>query len=166
MARRVGKLCGGLLAPAAQKELARQGLGVPSSLLAGPQLFAVRALDCESGLERRYQRHYVNIDRHAFDAWLVSLATDHCDYRPGWRFTGLDQGAPSPLLHFRTSAGGVASVAARLVVGADGAGSAVRRAAFPTDSPTRYVALQASFAEEHSEACYGAVFATALTNYY
>ena len=35
------KLCGGLLAPAAQAELARQGLGIPASVIAGPQLFAV-----------------------------------------------------------------------------------------------------------------------------
>jgi flavin-dependent dehydrogenase len=38
------KPCGGLLAPAAQRELARQGLGVDSSVVTGRQLFAVRTL--------------------------------------------------------------------------------------------------------------------------
>ena len=47
-----GKPCGGLLSPAAQRELARQGLGVPASTIAGPQLFAVRTVDLTSGLAR------------------------------------------------------------------------------------------------------------------
>ena len=66
------KPCGGLLAPKAQRELARQGLGLPGSVVVGPQLFAVRTLDVTSGLERTYQRFYVNVDRSLFDRWLVS----------------------------------------------------------------------------------------------
>jgi len=161
-----GKLCGGLLAPAAQKELARQGLGVPSSVLAGPQLFAVRAKDDDSGLERRYQRHYLNIDRQAFDQWLVSLAEPFCDYRPGWTFEAIDQREPNPLVRFTTAEGGAASVAARCVVGADGAASALRRCASPGVAASAYVAVQAAFTERSSEGCYGAFFSPGLTDYY
>lgn len=46
------KCCGGLLAPDAQEMLARFGLGVPKSTLAGPQLFAVRTIDITNSLER------------------------------------------------------------------------------------------------------------------
>src|SRR5690349_15066578 len=58
---RRAKCCGGLLAPDAQRALAALGLGVPREVLAGPQLFAVRAIDAPSGLTRHYQRHYLNV---------------------------------------------------------------------------------------------------------
>jgi len=164
-AHRTGKLCGGLLAPAAQKELARQGLGVPSSVLAGPQLFAVRAVDAASGLERRYQRHYLNIDRAAFDAWLVSQARPFCDYHAGWRVTGIDLAGESSLLRIETAEGGTTAATARLVVGADGAGSLVRRTLYPAHSGPRYVAVQSIFQGGDVEACFGAHF-SALTDHY
>ena len=84
------KACGGLLAPAAQKELARQGLGVPGHVLVGPQLFAVRAVDVDANLERCYQRHYINVDREVFDRWLVSLVPARVDGAFGWRFRGME----------------------------------------------------------------------------
>ncbi|MDX1358934.1 MAG: FAD-dependent monooxygenase, partial [Clostridia bacterium] len=67
------KCCGGLLAPAAQKALARQGLGVPSYIMESPQTFSVQSVDHDNGITKYYQRHYINIDRGKFDKWLVSL---------------------------------------------------------------------------------------------
>ena len=67
------KPCGGLLAPDAQKILARFDLTLPKSVLVDPQLFAVRTLDLSSGLTRYYQRFYVNMNRAKFDRWLISL---------------------------------------------------------------------------------------------
>ena len=64
------KCCGGLLAPAAQKALARQGLGVPKDVLEAPQTFSVKSVDNDNGLIRYYQRHYININREKFDRWL------------------------------------------------------------------------------------------------
>lgn len=58
----LGKCCGGLLAPDAQRVLSRLGLGLPKSVLQDPQLFVVRAIDVPHGLERYYQRHYINMD--------------------------------------------------------------------------------------------------------
>ena len=40
----LGKPCGGLLAPAAQRELARQGLGVPADVISGPRSSAFARL--------------------------------------------------------------------------------------------------------------------------
>ena len=65
-AQNTAKPCGGLLAPDAQKLLARFDLALPKSILEDPQ-----------GLVRYYQRHYLNMDRAAFDAWLVSLIPPH-----------------------------------------------------------------------------------------
>lgn len=50
------KLCGGLLAPAAQKALDGLGLVLPESVKVEPQLRTVRAVDWDSGLERTCPR--------------------------------------------------------------------------------------------------------------
>jgi len=72
--RAPAKCCGGLLAPDAQQMLGRLGLAVPKDILVDPQLFLVRTIDFDNGLERYYQRFYFNMSRARFDAWLVSLA--------------------------------------------------------------------------------------------
>ena len=162
-----GKVCGGLLAPAAQAELARQGLGVPSHVVAGPQLFAVRTIDLPANLERIYQRFYVNIDRELFDRWLVSLVPAGVESVFGWSLGAIERDPDGSFLRFRTSEGGSAGVRARLVVGADGASSLVRRLAFP-DSPAapRYTSIQATFASGTREPFYGAVFDPRHTDFY
>jgi geranylgeranyl diphosphate/geranylgeranyl-bacteriochlorophyllide a reductase len=161
------KLCGGLLAPAAQRELARQGLGIPQSVIAGPQLFAVRTLDLAANLERLYQRFYVNTDREAFDRWLVSLVPQSVERCWGWSLSSIEADDEAPTLTFRTAEGGRASVRAKLVVGADGAGSTVRRLAYGEErAPERYSAIQAVFDAGASDPFYGAVFDESLTDFY
>ena len=73
------KPCGGLLAPDAQKVLAESGLTLPKHVLADPQIFAVETIDLAAGISRTYQRHYLNMDRYAFDCWLLSLVPDSVD---------------------------------------------------------------------------------------
>jgi flavin-dependent dehydrogenase len=162
-----GKPCGGLLAPSAQHELARQGLGVPARVAVGPQLFAVRTVDLDAQLERLYQRFYVNVDREAFDRWLVSLVPERVETGFGWRLTHLERDPEGSFLRFSTSQGGQAGVRARLVVGADGAASLVRRASFPENpAPRRYSAIQAEYEASSSDASYGAIFDATLTDFY
>lgn len=161
------KPCGGLLAPAAQRELAREGLGVPARVLAGPQLFAVRTLDLRADLERLYQRFYVNVDREAFDRWLVSLVPDRVETGFGWSLTSLERDVDGTMLRFTTAQNGSASILTRLVVGADGASSLVRRCAFAdTPAPHRYSAIQATFDVASADAYYGAFFDADLTDFY
>lgn len=163
----VSKTCGGLLAPDAQAELARQGLGVPASVITGPQLFAVRTLDLVADLERLYQRFYVNVDREAFDRWLVSLVPDRVETAFGWTLTGLEADADAPFLRFRTAEGGNVGVRSRCVVGADGAASLVRRLAYPdVPTPRRYAAVQAEFSIGAFDPYYGALFDSRLTDFY
>jgi len=66
----VNKCCGGLLAPDAQKMIAKLGLGLPKEILVDPQLFAVRTIDISNNLERLYQRFYFNMDREKLDRWF------------------------------------------------------------------------------------------------
>ncbi len=166
-AEQLKKPCGGLLAPSAQHELARQGLGVPARVAVGPQLFAVRTLDLAADLERLYQRFYVNVDREAFDRWLVSLVGDGVETGFGWRVTNLEKDPDGSFLRFSTAEGGSAGVRARLVVGADGAASLVRRLAFgDTPAPIRYSAIQAEYETASVDASYGAIFDASLTDFY
>ena len=136
------KPCGGLLAPDAQKLLARFDLVLPKSVLEDPQIFAVETIDIHQKLVRYYQRHYLNMDRYAFDRWLLSLVPDHVTMVKGRGKTVVKEG---DLYRVTVKNDDEESVfVARAVVGADGGGSVVRRAFF---KPMRvqYVAIQQWF---------------------
>ncbi len=162
------KSCGGLLAPAAQRALAAQGLGVPGDVLSGPQLFAVRTIDAVTGVERLYQRHYLNVDREAFDRWLVSLVPDGTDGLFGRSLIALEPDTDgTTLLRFRPRAGEPSVARARTVVAADGAASLIRHQLFGTlPAPDRYVTIQATFASAGDEPYFGALFDDELTDFY
>ena len=114
------KPCGGLLAPDAQKLLARFDLVLPKSVLEDPQIFAVETIDIHQKLVRYYQRHYLNMDRYAFDRWLLSLVPDHVTMVKGRGKTVVKEG---DLYRVTVKNDDEESVfVARAVVGADGGG--------------------------------------------
>lgn len=160
------KCCGGLLAPDAQKMMAMLGLGLPGDLVVGPQLFTVRTIDLQNLIERYYQRFYINIDRRKFDSWLVSLVPETVDLRLGCSFKSLarDDG------HFklRLVQNGSAYVErARFLVGADGALSMVRRAAFPSlPAPVKYTAVQEWLYSDEMQPYFTTIFDPAISDFY
>ena len=81
--RENAKVCGGLLAPDAQRIFAMMGLTLPKEILADPQIFDVETIDLEKRQVRYYQRHYLNMDRYAFDKWLISLIPPAVDVVEG-----------------------------------------------------------------------------------
>lgn len=160
------KCCGGLLAPDAQVQLARLGLGMPHELLVGPQLFVVRTIDVDHRQERFYQRHYINMDRGKFDQWLLSLIPDtvqvHLDCRV-IACTPLEQGIDITYLH----QGRTAKVRTRLVVGADGAWSVVRRyCPGAIHKPDVYYAIQEWHTAHHILPYFTAIFDRTITDFY
>jgi flavin-dependent dehydrogenase len=167
------KSCGGLVSPDAQKVMAQFGLGLPASVLVGPQLFTVRTLDLPSGLERYYQRFYINVDRERLDRWLASLAV-HAETRFGCLCTGVERDAGSSAetspftLHLRPDSGAPAfTERARLVVGADGAASMIRRLAAPdAPAPKRYVAVQEWFEAADPQPFFSSFFDASITDFY
>ncbi len=163
------KSCGGLVAPDAQQAIAQFGLGLPDSVLVGPQLFAVRTIDLPSRQERFYQRFYINVDRERLDRWLAGLAT-HAEPRFGCVARGVERigtGADAHYaIHLRQDGRDIVEHA-RLVVGADGAESLVRRLLAPQGpAPRRYAAIQRWFEARDPQPFFSALFDPAVTDFY
>lgn len=141
-----GKPCGGLLAPDAQKALARFDLTLPKSVLVDPQIFSVKTIDIPSGLIRWYPRTYLNTNRSAFDDWLRSLLGSNTELVRG-RCTHVAQCNGQYRIEYLCQ-GVVHQAAAPLLIGADGAESIVRRSLYPKLRTRRYVAIQQWFRED------------------
>ena len=159
----LGKCCGGLLAPEAQRALARRNIELPSEVTREPQFKFVRALDLATGAGGVYRRNYLNIDREAFDRHLVSLASA-AEWRFGAEFLSFENGFAS----YR-DAHGTHRVECRFLVAADGATSRVRRICQPMAreliAPDRYIAVQELFAPQNIP-CFEAYFDAGLTDFY
>lgn len=150
------KPCGGLLAPDTQKALAHMDLVLPNSVLANPQIFSVKTIDVEKNIIRFYPRHYLNVDRFAFDSWLYSLIPDTVDKLNGIvtkieKTDGLFSVTVKVL-------GGKNVYKAKNIIGADGANSVVRKTFFG-DRIFHYVAIQQWFeVKSDVNAFYSCVF--------
>ena len=136
------KPCGGLLSPDAQKVLAEFELTLPNAVLADPQIFSVHTIDLTAGVTRLYQRHYLNMDRLAFDRWLLSQMPAQVT-RVSGRCTAIQRNGDFELTV--QTKDGTQHLTARALVGADGASSIVRRQFF-TRQPYKYVSIQQWFA--------------------
>ena len=170
------KCCGGILTPRSQATLAKFDLALPKQVLVDPQPFAVTVMDWDNHLLRSYTRQYVNIDRAAFDQWLLSLVPKTVDIRSNSIYQTSETNGEGLTLHFQENE--VPKTAqVRWLVGADGAFSTVRRGFFPNvPTPKHYVAVQHWFEQETVSVDpkfgidvkndYTGIFDSALTDFY
>lgn len=156
------KPCGGLLAPDAQKALARFALTLPKDVLVDPQVFSVRTVDLQTGLARHYQRFYINLDRLKFDHWLRSLIPERVKRLEGVAARAIER-IPSG---FKVRLSDGHTIECRHLVGADGANSLVRRFLYPGYKPRAYVAIQQWFEGGDERPFYLCVFDPANTDCY
>lgn len=156
------KPCGGLIAPGTQAFLAGFGLCLPKHVLADPQPFSVKTIDIKTGLTRHYPRHYININRHRFDMWLISLIEGR-DIFAGSRVESIEREGGGFRVNF-SSAEGVKSIFAKYVVGADGANSLVGRLFFRRKIRS-YTAIQKWY-EKTESFNYCAFFDESITDCY
>ncbi len=160
------KCCGGLLAPDAQKMFAELGLGIPKEILVDPQLFSVRTIDINTKLERYYQRFYFNMDREKFDKWLVSLIPKEVDIS----FNSVYKE------HIKTEKGYEVkysigekkqSAKCRIIVGADGAFSKIRRLiSNEKNNPKTYISIQEWFRAKENIPFFTAIFDKDISDFY
>ncbi|MDR7857817.1 FAD-binding protein [Tissierella sp.] len=162
----IGKACGGLVAPDAQLMLAKFGLGIPKSVLVTPQLFAVRVLDFDNSNERYYQRNYINIDREAFDRWLASLIPSEVKVVYNCMYKSYDHTKDGMTVKFIHN-GKEYEERAKIIVGADGAFSKVRKQGFSNyPEPNLYITIQEWFKTDFNLDYHGAIFDREITDFY
>lgn len=120
------KPCGGLLAPDAQRSLAKLNLPLPGEVLVSPQIFYVKTIDMDNNLSRNYQRFYINIDRYKFDQWMMSLIPTAVDVFSGSTVTDIQQKNGFYEIQFSKN-NKKQTIRAKQIVGADGANGIVSR---------------------------------------
>ncbi|KPU44096.1 kynurenine 3-monooxygenase [Oxobacter pfennigii] len=162
----IDKCCGGLLAPDAQKMIAKLGLGIPKEILVDPQLFAVRTIDLTNNLERLYQRFYFNMDRNKFDRWLVSLIPEEVDKKFNSIFKSFSE-IPGGYEVGYINRGQEISAKTKMIIGADGAFSRVRNfISKETNAPQEYIAIQEWFECPYNIPYYTAIFDEEISDFY
>jgi geranylgeranyl reductase len=172
------KCCGGLLAPDAQKMLAELGLGVPKSVLSGPQMFSVKTLDFDNDLVRYYQRFYINVNRNLFDKWLFDLIPDHVDKKINCCYKGytIQEGTYKVTLKVREYDKNSSRMAmsddnlvvrTKILIGADGGNSAIRHQAFiGRPQPDTYLSIQKWYKTPRTMPFYTSIFDSSITDFY
>lgn len=162
----INKCCGGLLAPDAQKMIARLGLGVPKDILVDPQLFAVRTIDLTNNLERLYQRFYYNMDREKFDRWMVSLLPNCIDKKFNSLFKSFNE-IPGGYEISYIYNGQEITAKTKAIVGADGANSKLRRfISKDINNPEKYIAIQEWFECPYPMPYFTAIFDEEISDFY
>lgn len=160
------KCCGGLLAPDAQKMLARLGLGVPKDILTGPQMFSVKSIDFDNKLIRFYQRHYINVNREKFDRWLVSMIPNSVEKRFNVIFKSYKEVDENIEVKLYSEKGDY-TIKTKILVGADGAISRVRSQAFENSIiPDKYVSIQEWYKTNQVMPYYTSIFDKNITDFY
>lgn len=137
------KPCGGLLAPDAQKALARFDLSLPKDVLVDPQIFSVKTVDLATGRMRWYRRMYLNVDREKFDVWLRSLIPGSVTVEDS-RCRSVRRTEDGFEVTYGSD-GALKTARAPQIVGADGADSLVRKSLCGSIRARRYVAIQQWF---------------------
>lgn len=159
------KCCGGLLSPDSQKTLASLDLCLPKEVLVDPQIFSVRTIDLDNDLEKYYQRFYLNMDRGKFDNWLKSLIPNNVEIvnNATCKYAEME----NDYFNLRYLKDGKQyEFSAKVVIGADGANSIIRRTFKKKDKIKKYVAIQEWYKNAKMTPEYTAIFDESLTDSY
>ncbi|HET6497891.1 MAG TPA: FAD-dependent monooxygenase [Coriobacteriia bacterium] len=133
------KSCGGMLNDYARDFLAAVA-PLPASMVREPEYVNFRYVDWDRAIRKATSLRFLNVDRRAFDDWLVSLLPDAVDVVGGCSVSGFEQDADGVTVTVK-SADGTSAVRCANLIGADGARSTVRRT-LGEGSVSTYVTLQ------------------------
>lgn len=165
----IEKCCGGLIAPDAQHMLAKMGRGLPKELLMGPQIFTVKTIDFDnSELIKYYQRHYINVNRQLFDSWLASFVGDHIEKVYNAHFKSIKKSNDVFQVTY-TKEKETHKVYSKMVIGADGAHSMIRKAIQGKREelwPKSYIAIEEYYEVKEPLPYFVSIFDTSITDFY
>jgi geranylgeranyl diphosphate/geranylgeranyl-bacteriochlorophyllide a reductase len=130
------KPCGGAIPPRLVKDFE-----IPESLLCAKITSARMISPTGAEVDMPIGKGYVGmVDRDVFDEFLRNRAAENGAVRRTGTFTSLERDANgAPLVTYRGKDGRETTVRTRVVVGADGANSAVGRQAIPGSGKTKFV---------------------------
>ena len=159
------KSCGGLVSPDAQRMLAKFDIGLGKDILVSPQLFAVKVIDNDNKLERFYQRNYINVDREKFDRLFINHIPKHVEQLYNVKFnncTKIEKGYKFEYFDDNE----VKSVETKMIIGADGGNSLLRKSLYPNDKVKKYVSMQKWYLQDNPVNHYTAIFDKEISDYY
>ncbi len=159
------KPCGGLLATDAQKSLSSFNLTLPTNVLVNPQIFAVKTIDTKQDLKQYYQRFYMNLDRHKFDMWLISLIGSHVNIIDDANCSSIKKENDHYVIEYKKD-DVVHVIQAKHIVGADGANSIVRHTIYPNHKIRTYISIQEWFEDKNAKPLYSCIFDKEITDCY
>lgn len=133
------KSCGGMIHEQARKGLDRIAK-VPDELLLDPGHVNFRYWDWDRSIKKATALRFLNVNRIAFDDWMLSLLPSNVEVVGSTSLVGFSQ-TPKGVTVSLKSADSVEEVQCATLIGADGARSAVRRG-LGVDNVSTYVTLQ------------------------
>lgn len=149
------KSCGGMIAPDAQKFLKQQKIRLPEDVFDKMQPKYVKTFDVLSNLSRNYKRNYLNVDREKFDRFLL----EGCEADKYFGYVVNDIKKTDGFYIINNE------IKAKILVGADGCQSKVRRVFFPNKKIRTYVSIQDVIKPQKSKD-YECYFDERISNYY
>ncbi|MBN1326645.1 MAG: FAD-dependent monooxygenase [Candidatus Cloacimonetes bacterium] len=161
-----GKCCGGLIAPDAQKMLASFDMGIPRNIMSDPQLFYVRAYDLKTGKYRNYQRHYTNVNRSDLDNYLLESVPQTVEIRKNTIYISHEVNNKIVTVFVKTG-DIIDQLQCKILVGADGAYSQVRKTEFNDfKKMNKYLAIQGEYENKIGINHFGVFFHPGITDFY
>ena len=133
------KSCGGMLNEYSQEFLSHFG-EIPAEMILEPKWVNFRYHDWDRRVLKPTELRFLNVDRQAFDDWLIGLLPQNVTVAGATGVTGFDQDADEVRIVLKNG-DGERTVSCANLVGADGPRSSVRRR-LGAGSVATYVTLQ------------------------
>ncbi|PIE99132.1 MAG: oxidoreductase [Treponema sp.] len=162
------KCCGGLIAPDAQKMLAKFDIGIPKTIISDPQLFYVRAIDLKTNREQNYQRHYTNINRKLLDRYFIEKMPTNVEFKSKCRYISHKQHKDFVTVSVIDNDNSKKTeYVCKLLVGADGASSLIRKKLYNDfDKIRKYISIQGEYKLNKPINHFAVFFDKSINNFY
>ncbi len=155
-----------MLAPNAQKAIAQARWSLPKEILVSPQVYALKILDLKYNLKRLYPKDYININRKKFDKWLLDKAGKNATIIQNAVYKKSEKTSDGYKVYYEKH-GKIFEEETRIIIGADGSKSKVRKEFFSeVPMPKMYAAIQEWYRTQVNENYYYGIADSSVTDFY